>query len=85
MRSSGSLSMRMIIPTVPTVWISSGFGFSTSSAFWVARKIMRLPARAASIALMDMSRPTNRGNTMYGKTTMSLTGSRGSCSGVSSG
>ncbi len=64
MRSSGSFSIRMMMPTVPTVWMSLGDGFSTSSAFWVARKIIRLPAKAASIALIDMSRPTNSGRTM---------------------
>ena len=63
-RSSGSLSMRMMMPMVPTLWMSSGLGFSTSSAFWVARKIMRFPAKAASIALMDISRPTNSGSTI---------------------
>ena len=74
MRSSGSFSMRMMMPTVPIAWMSSGVGFSTSSAFCVAKKIMRLPANAASIALIDMSRPTNSGSTIYGKTTMSRTG-----------
>ena len=63
-RSSGSLSMRMMMPTVPMAWMSSGAGFSTSSAFCVARKIMRLPASAASIALIDISRPTNSGSTI---------------------
>ena len=64
MRSSGSFSIRMMMPTVPTAWMSSGAGFSTSKAFCVARKIMRLPANAASIALIDMSRPTNSGSTI---------------------
>ena len=31
MRSSGSFSIRMMMPTVPMAWISSGVGFSTSN------------------------------------------------------
>ena len=39
-------------------------GLSTSKAFCVDRKIMRLPASAASIALIDISLPTNKGRTI---------------------
>ena len=73
----------MMMPTVPIAWMSSGVGFSTSRAFCVAKKIIRLPASAASMALIDISRPTNSGSTMYGNTTMSRTGSSGSWSGIS--
>ena len=33
MRSSGSFSIRMMMPTVPMAWMSSGSGFSTSKRF----------------------------------------------------
>src|SRR5256884_9883749 len=57
-RSSGSLSILITIPTVPTGWMSCGVGFSTSSERWAASMMVRFPARAASIALTDISRPT---------------------------
>ena len=41
--------------------------FRRPSDFCVARKIIRLPASAASIALIDMSRPTNKREHHIGK------------------
>jgi hypothetical protein len=50
--------------------------------FWVARKIIRSLARASSTAFMELSRPTNSGRIMYGKMTVSRTGSIGRVSGI---
>src|SRR5438552_17596257 len=63
--------------------MSCGAGFSTSSERCAASMMVRFPSSAASIALMDISRPTKTGRTMYGKTTMSRIGSSGRRSGIS--
>ena len=58
MRPSGSLSMRMMRATVPTVNMSSGPGSSSSCLFCAVSRIMRLSARAWSTALIERSRLT---------------------------
>ena len=82
-RPSGSFSIRMIMHTVPTEYRSSGDGASTLMSFWLINTTMRLVFKAWSIALMEISLPTNSGIIIYGKTTISLTGSTGSDSGIS--
>src|SRR5512139_2317605 len=62
---------------VPTRWISSSSGSFVDGSIWEERKIRRSKERAASRAATDLSRPTNRGTTMPGKTTMSRRGSSG--------
>ncbi len=63
-RPSGILSMRMMRPTVPVVYNSSGPGSSVFSSFWARTRMWRSEARAASTAATDLSRPTNRGRIM---------------------
>src|SRR5512141_2207408 len=62
---------------VPVRWISSSSGSFVDGSIWEERKISRSKERAASRAATDLSRPTNRGTTMPGKTTMSRRGSSG--------
>src|SRR5882757_764383 len=55
---------------------------SSFAAFFCATSMMLLPASmAASSALIDFGRPTNSGITMWGKTTTSRSGNRGSTVG----
>src|SRR5512139_707812 len=63
--------------TVPIRWISSSSGSFVEGSICEERKISRSNERAASRAAMDLSRPTKRGTTMCGKTTMSRRGRRG--------
>src|SRR3990170_4097082 len=82
-RPSGSLSIRMIMATVPVRYRSSGFGSSSDGSLCVARKMYRSRPSASSTAAIDASRPTNRGSVMYGKMTISRTGRSGSTLGIS--
>ena len=69
---SGSLKSCNILLTVPMVNRSSAPGLSTSGSRWATRK-MRLSwlAMEFSMALMDASRPTNRGTMERGNMTTS--------------
>src|SRR3989337_506662 len=62
---------------VPPRWISSSSGSFVDGSIWEERKIRRSKESAASRAATDLSRPTNRGTTMPGNTTMSRKGSSG--------
>src|SRR3990172_10768775 len=62
---------------VPTRWISSSSGSFVEGSIWEERKIRRSKERAASRAATDLSRPTNRGTTIPGNTTISRRGSSG--------
>jgi hypothetical protein len=64
------------------VAISFSLGLSTPAFLWVARKMRLSLFMALESALTDLLRPTKSGATMCGKTTMSLSGSRGSTSGA---
>jgi hypothetical protein len=66
MRLSGSLSIRMITPTVPTVNRSFSPGSSVWLSFCASIRIMRFSERAFSTALIDFSRLTERGTMMNG-------------------
>src|SRR5512136_1545700 len=52
-------------------------GVSTLASRWAERKISFSWDMAHSRALIDLSRPTNSGTTMWGNTTTSLKGSKG--------
>ena len=82
MRPSGSFSILMIAATVPTPCRSAGPGVSFWPSFWATSMMMRWSARAASTALMDFSRETERGRMMNGKTTTSFKGRTGRMSGI---
>src|SRR6185295_11623923 len=61
--------------------MSSGLGSSSCGSFWAARKSRLVGvARAASSARIEDSRPTTKGAIMWGKTTMSRSGTSGSVS-----
>ena len=66
MRPSGSFSIRMITPTVPTLNRSRSLGSSTLLSFWDTRRIIRLSASAWSTARIDRSRLTDNGTMMNG-------------------
>src|SRR2546428_516679 len=66
MRPSGSFSIRMMTPTVPTLNRSFSFGSSTWLSFWDTRRIIRFSARAWSTALIERSRLTDSGTMMNG-------------------
>src|SRR5208282_2299250 len=74
MLPSGSFTLCTIFASVPTEWISSGFGSSTEASCWVTRKIFLSPASASSSARTDASRPTMNGCIISGKMTISRTG-----------
>src|ERR1700720_3161905 len=58
--------------------MSSGLGSSSWGSFWAARNRRLVGvARAASSARIDDSRPTTKGCIMWGKTTMSRSGTSG--------
>ncbi len=67
----------MMVPSVPMVWISSGLGSCVLAFFWTESRISLSWLIASSSALMDFSRPTKRGTTMCGNTTISRSGSSG--------
>jgi hypothetical protein len=53
---------------------------SIPARFWVARKTTLSLFMASVRALTDLARPTNKGATIKGNTTMSRRGSKGSTS-----
>ena len=61
MRPSANLRIRIIIATVPTLYIVSGLGFSSVTSFCEARKIILFFANASSTAFTELSRLTNSG------------------------
>ncbi len=67
----------MIWPMVPTLKMSSGVGSFVLAFFCAERTISLSPAIACSSALIDFSRPTNSGTTMWGNTMMSRKGRSG--------
>ena len=68
--------------TVPNSCRSSALGSSTFVFFWDTSRIIRFSDNAWSTALAARSRFTNNGTIMYGKTTISASGSTGSRSGI---
>src|SRR6476661_4395235 len=82
MRPSGSLSIRMITAAVPTSNRSASPGLSLAASRWATSMITRLSERARSTASTLLSRPTESGRMMYGKTTVSLSGRTGRTSGI---
>ena len=81
---SGSFSNCSTLATTPTSYRSSATGSSQAGSNCATRKISLLPSvpsplafMAASSAATDFSRPTNRGTTMPGNTTISRKGSSG--------
>ncbi len=82
MRPSGSLSIRMITAAVPTSKRSASPGLSAAASRWATSMITRLSASARSTASTLLSRPTESGRMMYGKTTVSLSGRTGRTSGI---
>src|SRR5262249_3835438 len=61
--------------------MSAGVGSSSWGFFWAARKSLLVDVdSASSSAWMEDSRPTTNGAIMWGKTTMSRSGTRGSLS-----
>ena len=75
---SGSFSNCSTEAITPIVCTSLGFGLSSLASFCVARTISLSPRMASSNARTDFSRPTNKGETRCGNTTMSRKGSKGS-------
>ena len=65
-RPSGSLSIRMMIATVPTVYRSSCSGSSLLRSFCDTKRIIRFSLRAVSTALTERSRETNSGTIING-------------------
>ena len=63
-RPSGSFNMRMIAASVPISWSSAAPGVSLSFCFCRVSMITRCSASAASTALIDFSRETERGTMM---------------------
>jgi hypothetical protein len=57
--------------------LAAGVGSSCAAFFWVTRRICLSSFITSSKARTDLSRPTNRGTIMCGKTTMSLNGRTG--------
>src|SRR3954469_14362214 len=57
--------------------MSAADGSSLAAAFWAASMMLLPCSIAASRALMDLGRPTNRGITICGNTTTSRSGSSG--------
>src|SRR5579864_2122975 len=82
---SGCLPTWRIRQNVPIVYRPSGSGCSSSSFFCATSRIMRSAVRAASSAASDFGRPTPRGTTMPGSTTVPLSGSSGSTLGYVTG
>ena len=77
---SGNLSSWRIVATVPIACMVSIVGSSSDASVW-ATSMMRLSdSIASSRALIDFSRPTNRGITIAGNTTTSRNGNNGSVS-----
>ena len=74
---SGSLRSCKILPSQPYINTSVFFGSSISEFFWVTKIIFFSFFITSLRADIDLSRPTNKGITMLGKTTMSLKGNNG--------
>jgi len=66
MRSSGSLSIRMMIATVPTSYRPSMSGSSSSRSFCVTSSTIRLSDSARSTARMLARRAIDSGAMMNG-------------------
>ena len=82
---SDSLRMRMMTPTVPTLYSEPGLGSSSLASRWATMKHSRSSVSSACFtASSEIGRDTRSGAIMYGKTTRSRTGSSGRTSGISS-
>src|ERR1700733_783680 len=66
------------VARVPTSCISVGLGTSSRGSSWVATTIDRSSPRD-SMSWIELSRPTVRGRTACGKSTVSRTGRTGTC------
>ncbi len=65
-RSSGSLSIRMMTATVPTSNRSLAVGSSSSLSFWATSRIIRFSDSARSTAWIESSLATESGAMMNG-------------------
>ena len=74
---SGSFSICKILAIHPTAYKSRAVGSSFEAVFWATRRILFPVSIAASRALIDFGRPTNKGITICGNTTTSRSGSSG--------
>src|SRR5829696_7630558 len=74
----GNLRFWMTVAMTPVSQMSSRSGSSMRGSFWAARKIRLCDdCRACSRARTELSRPTMNGAIMWGKTTISRSGTRG--------
>src|SRR3990167_8432769 len=79
---SGKRNNCNTVATVPNRYKSANVGSSKDDFFCATKKIWLLCNMANSNALIERSRPTNKGNTIYGYTTTSRKGSTGyNCAG----
>ncbi len=74
---SGSFSSCSTCASVPTLYRSAAAGSSVSADFCATSRMRLSASIACSSARMDLSRPTNSGMTMCGKTTTSRNGRTG--------
>ena len=78
---SGSFSICRMFEMQPMSYMSSGAGSSFAADFCATSRMLLPASIAISIALIDFGRPTKSGITMCGKTTTSLRGRSGNCTG----
>ena len=74
---SGSFKSCRTLPSHPKEYRSFSVGSSISAFYWVIKSIFLFVFITSFNALIDLSRPTNKGTIIPGKTTMSLNGNDG--------